>query len=32
MMSRQLVLRLRGTAGGKRDRRLADLARRMKIL
>jgi transcriptional regulator with XRE-family HTH domain len=32
MMSRQLVLRLRATASGKRDRRLAELARRMKIL
>jgi transcriptional regulator with XRE-family HTH domain len=32
VMSRQLVLRLRSTASGKRDRRLADLARRMKIL
>ena len=32
MMSRQLVLRLRSTASGKRDRRLAELARRMKIL
>jgi hypothetical protein len=32
MMSRQLVLGLRTTASGKRDRRLADLARRMKIL
>lgn len=32
VMSRQLVLRLRDTASGKRDRRLAELARRMKIL
>ncbi|MCO6004495.1 helix-turn-helix domain-containing protein [Actinoallomurus purpureus] len=32
VMSRQLVLRLRATASGKRDRRLAELARRMKIL
>lgn len=31
VMSRQLVLRLRATATGKRDRRLAELARRMKI-
>ncbi len=32
VMSRQLVLRLRATSSGKRDRRLAELARRMKIL
>lgn len=32
VMSRQLVLRLRTTTSGKRDRRLAELARRMKIL
>jgi transcriptional regulator with XRE-family HTH domain len=32
VMSRQLVLRMRTTATGKRSRTLADLARRMKIL
>jgi transcriptional regulator with XRE-family HTH domain len=32
VMSRQLVLRMRATALGKRSRALADLARRMKIL
>lgn len=32
IMSRQLVLRLRTTAAGRRSRRLAELARRMKIL
>jgi transcriptional regulator with XRE-family HTH domain len=32
VMSRQLVLRMRTTATGKRSRILADLARRMKIL
>lgn len=32
MMSRQLVLRLRTTRDGKRDRKLAELARRMKII
>lgn len=32
MMSRQLVLQLRATATGKRHRKLAELARRMKVL
>jgi transcriptional regulator with XRE-family HTH domain len=32
VMSRQLVLRLHATATGRRDRRLAALARRMKII
>jgi hypothetical protein len=31
-MSKQLVLRLHTTAAGRRDRRLAGLARRMKII
>jgi hypothetical protein len=32
VMSRQLVLRLHATASGRRDRRLAELAHRMKII
>ncbi|TNY37765.1 helix-turn-helix domain-containing protein [Thermomonospora catenispora] len=32
IMSRQLVLRLRTTSAGKRSRKLAELARRMKVI
>jgi len=32
VMSRELVLRLHATAAGRRDRRLAALARRMKLI
>ena len=32
IMSRQLVLRLRATNQGKRNRKLAELARRMKVI